>query len=158
VDRPLADQGARALRECRAVVPNLAPCKRPEEPDCVVLRAVTLPVASNDLLAPPLFAWRATRREQAIYRAREDITVLPRHGLAKRRVSGDVAQTRRLVVGTEGVKTADRKAGAANREVTAQSPISAKRDQVLVHRADPRSTAVRRKKQVRRFTPTLLEV
>jgi hypothetical protein len=29
---------------------------------------------------------------------------------------------------------------------------------VLVHRADPRSTAVRRKKQVRRFTPTLLEV
>jgi hypothetical protein len=90
---------------------------------------------------PPLLAWRATRREQAIHRTREDITVLPRHGLAKRRVSGDVAQTSLLVVGTEGVKTGDRKAGAANREVAAQSPISAKRDQVAVHRADPRSIA-----------------
>jgi hypothetical protein len=141
VDRSLADQGARALCERRALIANLAPRKRPEESDRVVLRAVTLPVASNDLLAPPLLAWRSTCREQTIHRARENITVLPRHGLAKRRVSGDVAQMSLFVVGAEGSKTGDRKAGAANRKVTAQSPIPAKRDQAVVHGADPRSTA-----------------
>jgi hypothetical protein len=47
----------------------------------------------------------------------------------------------RDVARVEGVKTGDGKTGAANCEVAAQSPIPAKRDQVVVHSADPRSTA-----------------
>ena len=90
MNRTLTDQAARVLRERRAIVANLAPREWPEESDRVVLRAVTLPVASNDLLAPPLLAWRATRLEQTVHRAREDITVLPRHGLAKDRIDRDV--------------------------------------------------------------------
>jgi len=93
MDRTLADQRAGALRERRALVAKLAPRKRAEEPDRVVLRAVALPVASNDLLAPPRLARLTTLFAQAVHCGRENAAVLPRHGLAKGRIGRDLAQT-----------------------------------------------------------------
>jgi hypothetical protein len=135
VDRALADESERALRERRAIVAKLAPGEWSEGTDRVVLRAVALPIARDDLLAPALIARLANRLEQAVDRVCEDVAVLPRHGLSKGWVRGDLAQARRLVVGAESVETGDGKAGAANCEVASQSPIPAERHQVVIHGA-----------------------
>ena len=137
----LADQRARALGQRRAGSTNLAPRERPEEPNRVVLRAVALPVAGDDLLALAPSARLDPVLQQAVGSGRERATVLPGQRLAKGRIAGDLTQPFRLVLRPEGVKTGDGKAGAADCEVAAQSPISGKRDQVVVHGAEPRSTA-----------------
>jgi hypothetical protein len=129
-----------SARERRAGIANLAPGERPEEPNRVVLRAVALPVTRYDLLALAPFARLDRVFEQPVGGGRERAAVLPRQRLAKGRVGGDLTQPARLVLRPEGVKTVDGKAGAADREVAAQSPIPGKRDQVVVHGADPRSS------------------
>jgi hypothetical protein len=50
VDDPFADEIARADSCRRTALVEAAPGKRSEEPDRVVLRAITLPVARNNLL------------------------------------------------------------------------------------------------------------
>jgi len=65
-----------------------------------------------------------TTREQAVQCARENIPVLPRHGLAKGRIGRYIAEARQLGVGAEGIESGDRKPGAANGEVTRRKPQS----------------------------------
>ena len=65
-----------------------APGQRPEEADRVVLGAVALPVAADDV-RPAAPARRAARRAggELVDRARERLAALPRHRLAERRVA-----------------------------------------------------------------------
>ena len=138
---PLADECTGALGERRAGIANLAPSERAEEPDRVVLRAVALPVAGYDLLALAPLTRLDPGFEQAVGGGGERAAVLPGQRLAKGWVGGDLTQPARLVLRPEDLETGYGKAGAADREVTAKGPIPGKRDQVVVHDADPSSSA-----------------
>ena len=135
MDRPLTDEAARALVERRAIVANLTPRERPEEPDRVVLRAVALPVASNDLLAPPLPARRATLLEQAVHRGREDVAALPGHRLTKGRVGGDLAQAGRSSSAPKTSRPETGNPALRTAKSRRRRPIPAKRHQVVIHGA-----------------------
>jgi hypothetical protein len=64
MNHPLTDERTRARTKCRAIIRDTPPRERTEEPNCVVLGAVTLPVAGNDLLAPARGLASSARSQQ----------------------------------------------------------------------------------------------
>src|SRR5919204_4045774 len=125
VNRALALERARANLEPRPAVCDLPPGERAEEADRVVLGAVALPVAGDDLV--PL------ARLARLHRAPdgdlgdsvlEGGRVLPRHRLPKERILGDSAQAGVLVPRTERLETRHGEPRAANGEVAPERPVS----------------------------------
>ena len=135
VDGALARQRTRAHRDRRSVISKPPPGERPEETDRVVLGAIALPVAGNDLLAP---ASPAELDRGAVGHLRDGVDhrrgVLPRDGFPEERVAGDAAEASRLVAAAKRLKPGDRKAGTAQGNVAPQRPAVTERDVVLGNR------------------------
>jgi hypothetical protein len=135
VDRALADERAGANGCGGTVLVEASPGERAEEADRVVLRAVALPVAPDDLLPtePPGPA-RPLVRGELVDSRREGVPALPADGLAKRRITCDLPESPRLVVGAEDVQPRDGKARTPHGEVPPDGPVTGQTDQVVIHR------------------------
>ena len=136
--RTLTDQRSRARAKRRPVIGDAPPRQRTEEPDRVVLGAVTLPVAGDDLLAASGSA-RLGRRvlcdvDHSIDQRRR---VLPRHRLAKPGLPRDRAQPLGLIPKPEHLQARDRETSAAHSEVALECPTTHQRRVVVAHLSLP---------------------
>jgi hypothetical protein len=141
VDDPFADEIPRPDGRGRATLVEAAPGKRSEEPDRVVLRAVALPVACDDLLLaePPGRALTLVAGELVDGRGK-GFAALPGDGLAEGRVAGNLPEPHRLVRRSEDLESGDRKARAAHCEVPPNGPVIPQGNEVILHAGEPSVT------------------
>src|SRR5690349_11472977 len=127
----LADQLAAARLDGRAVVSGTSPGQWPEEADRVVLGAIPLPVAGDDLFPLPLTAAGSGGSggdlgDRVAHRG----PVLPGDRGAEQRVAGHRAQVGLLVRRAEDAEPGYRESGGPDRDVAPQGPFAGQRHQM----------------------------